>query len=70
MIRRLDRPLLFDPRYLGVSEFDLRLRSSSDGTTLFSSPWIVARIHNRKNLMNYNELIRLYFERSTAMQQY
>ena len=38
--------------------------------TLFSSPWIVARIHNRKNLMNYNELIRLYFERSTAMQQY
>src|SRR6266487_3924981 len=38
--------------------------------TLFSSPWIMARIHNRENLMNYNELIQLYFERSNAMQQY
>ena len=38
--------------------------------TLFSSLWITARLHNRENLMNYNELIQLYFERSTAMQQY
>jgi len=30
----------------------------------------MARVHNRKNLMNYNELIQLYFERSNAMQQY
>src|SRR5436309_15092460 len=38
--------------------------------TLFSSPWIKARLHNRENLMNYNELIQLYFERANAMQQY
>src|SRR5207237_2440890 len=38
--------------------------------TPFSSPCIIARIHNRENLMNYNELIQLYFERSNAMQQY
>src|SRR5205807_3282345 len=38
--------------------------------TLFSSPWIMARVHNRENPMNYNELIQLYFERSNAMQQY
>src|SRR5213082_1569910 len=30
----------------------------------------MARVHDRGNLMNYNELIQLYFERSTAMQQY
>ena len=30
----------------------------------------MAHLHNRENLMNYNELIQLYFERSTAMQQY
>ena len=30
----------------------------------------MARLHNRENLMNYNELIQLYFERSTAMQAY
>jgi len=30
----------------------------------------MARVHNRANLMNYNELIQLYFERSNAMQQY
>src|ERR1700730_18108822 len=40
------------------------------GRTLFSSPWIMARPHNRENAMNYNELIQLYFERSNAMQQY
>src|SRR5947199_206228 len=38
--------------------------------SLFSSPWITVRVHNRENLMNYNELIQLYFERSNAMQQY
>src|SRR5437899_12287282 len=38
--------------------------------TLFSSPWITVRVHNRENPMNYNELIQLYFERSNAMQQY
>src|SRR6201982_533340 len=30
----------------------------------------MARVHNRENLMNYSELIQLYFERSNAMQQY
>src|ERR1700719_3015358 len=30
----------------------------------------MARVHNGENLMNYNELIQLYFERSTAMQSY
>src|SRR6266480_5195313 len=30
----------------------------------------MARVHDRGNLMNYNELIQLYFERSSAMQQY
>src|SRR5438445_8514617 len=30
----------------------------------------MGRVHNRENLMNYNELIQLYFERSNAMQQY
>ena len=30
----------------------------------------MARVHNRENLMNYNELVQLYFERSNAMQQY
>src|SRR5207245_11166074 len=30
----------------------------------------MGRVHDRGNLMNYNELIQLYFERSTAMQQY
>src|SRR5436190_22030896 len=30
----------------------------------------MARLHNRELLMNYNELIQLYFERANAMQQY
>ena len=30
----------------------------------------MAHVHIRENLMNYSELIQLYFERSNAMQQY
>src|SRR4029453_12660383 len=37
---------------------------------LFCSRVESASFHNRKQFMNYNELIQLYFERSNAMQQY
>src|SRR6516164_3490375 len=37
---------------------------------LFCSRVESPSFHNRKQFMNYNELIQLYFERSNAMQQY